>query len=136
MTCPGKGKKPEYLQSSPAAEAAMDARRARSQHRWTKSKKPSSARKSGNWNRRAWPGRATCRSNRCALGGESWAQRSLSLRQRQEIQEVSRRKFVKAFTAEVAENKRNVAEGERAPFFSALSAFSAVKQVLISCGGL
>src|ERR1039457_5187918 len=48
MTCPGKGKKPEYLQSSPAAEAAMDARRARSQHRWTKSKKPSSARKSGN----------------------------------------------------------------------------------------
>jgi hypothetical protein len=46
---------------------------------------------------------------------------------------------VKAFTAEnteVAENKRNAAEGERASFFSALSAFSAVTQVLISCGGL
>src|SRR5208282_2006375 len=67
MTCPGEGKKPAYLQSSPAAEAAMDARHARLLHLWTKSKKPSSARKSGNWNRRAWPGRATCKSNRwCA----------------------------------------------------------------------
>ena len=63
----GQGPTPAYLQSSPAVEAVTDARRARSQPRWTKSKKPSSARKRKSWNKRAWPGLATCKCSRsCA----------------------------------------------------------------------
>ena len=63
---------PECLPSSPAAGAATDARRAKSRPRWTKSKKPSSARKRKSWNKRAWPGPAICKCNRSCARGPKW----------------------------------------------------------------
>ncbi len=49
-------------------EAATDARRARSLPPWTKWKKPSSAARSRNWSRRAWPAPATCKCSRSCAG--------------------------------------------------------------------
>ena len=59
-----------FLQLLPAVEAATDARRARSQRRWTISKRRSSARKRKSWNRRAWPELATCTSSKLCVRGQ------------------------------------------------------------------
>src|SRR5208337_130278 len=76
---PARGPKPAYLQSSPAVEAAMDGRRARSRPPWTKLKKPSSAKRNESWNRRAWPGLATCKSSRWCARGLRWGATILAL---------------------------------------------------------
>ena len=59
-----RGPKPACLPSSPAVEAATDVRRARLRPQWTKSKRPSSARKRRSWNKRAWPELAICKCSR------------------------------------------------------------------------
>src|SRR5258708_196543 len=58
---PPRDPMPVCLRLSPAVEAATDDHRGRLPPRSTKSKRPSSARKNVNWNRRAWRVRATCR---------------------------------------------------------------------------
>src|SRR5260370_859531 len=89
-------------QSSPEVEAATGARRDRSRPRLTKSKRPSSARKSGNWTRRAWLVLATCRFSRWCARAQKLDATILAL-------------------AEAARNTRNVAGRIRNSLASQLS---------------